>query len=902
MAGSPALETPMMRQYLEVRASQPGCLLLMRMGDFYEAFLEDAVELARITGVALTSRNKDAEQPISMAGVPHHSLPGYLPKLLAAGKRVAIMDQLEDPKEAKGLVKRGLTRVITPGTLIDESGLEAASANWLVALTALEGVVGVAALDVSTGRFTVEEAAAGRLGIILARLQPAELLLPAELAHDPATPERLARLTAPGAVPPLAGLAAFAWKGGDARRFLSERLKVASLEGFGIAGGEDHLAAAAAAALRYAEASTSPAAGTSRTATLAHIRAIVRLHQAEHLIIDASCRRNLDLLRNSRDGTRAGTLLAAVDRTATAPGARLLAEWLSRPLAEVAGISARHDAVAALVADDSLRADLREALTAVYDLERLLARVATGRCNARDLVHLAQSLSAAASVRRALQAGSPAGLPALLARAADELEPDPALAAAISSTLVDDPPLAIGDGGMVRAGVDADLDALRAIKDDASAWLAAYQAREAAACGLPRLKVGYNKVFGYYIEISKANGDKVPAHFIRKQTLVGAERYITPELKDYEDRALGAEDRIRAAELTIFSGLRARCEAAVTGLQRCADALSLVDVAAALAEVARTRGWCRPQVDDSLALELADCRHPVVEEVIGRGRFVANDTRLDAGTPTTGGVDAAPTPRLAVITGPNMAGKSTYIRQVALAVVLAQAGSFVPARAARLGLVDRVFTRVGAGDELARNLSTFMVEMAETAAILNHASRRSLVILDEVGRGTSTFDGVSLAWAITEYLHDRLGCRCLFATHYHELVDLAVDRPGVCNLTVSVAEQDDDVVFLHRIVPGAATKSYGIHVARLAGVPAPVISRAREVLATLEQLNLSLTERERPEARAATAGAPAPVQLTLFSTVVSPTVDRLKNLALDELSARQALDLLYSLQAAARQE
>jgi DNA mismatch repair protein MutS len=902
MAGVPALETPMMRQYLEVRATQPGCLLLMRMGDFYEAFLEDAVELARITGVALTSRNKDAEQPIAMAGVPHHSLPGYLPKLLAAGKRVAIMDQLEDPKEAKGLVKRGLTRVITAGTLIDESGLEAGAANWLVALTGLDGVVGIAALDVSTGRFTVEEAEGGRLALVLARLQPAELLLPSELCHDPGIEERLARLAAPGAVPPLAGLAAFAWKGGDARRYLAERLKVASLEGFGIAGGEDHLAAAAAAALRYAESSTSPGTPAGHGGALAHIRAIVRLHQAEHLIIDASCRRNLDLLRNSRDNGRAGTLLSVVDRTATAPGARLLADWLSRPLADAAAINGRHDAVATLVADDPLRADLREALGAVYDLERLLARVATGRCHARDLVHLAQSLDAAVTVRRALApAGGAAGVPALLATACADLEPDPALAAEIHATLVDDPPLAISDGGMVRAGFDHELDALRAIKDDASAWLAAYQSREAEACGLPRLKVGYNKVFGYYIEISKANGDKVPAHFIRKQTLVGAERYITPELKDYEDRALGAEDRIRTAELAIFARLRERTERAVPALQRCADALSLVDVAAALAEVARTQGWCRPVIDDSLALTLVECRHPVVEEVIGRGRFVANDTALDAGG-AGGGVDDVPSARLAVITGPNMAGKSTYIRQVALAVVLAQAGSFVPAQSARIGLVDRVFTRVGAGDELARNLSTFMVEMAETAAILNHATRRSLVILDEVGRGTSTFDGVSLAWAITEHLHDRLGCRCLFATHYHELVDLAADRPGVCNLTVSVAEQDDDVVFLHRIVPGAATKSYGIHVARLAGVPAPVISRAREVLATLEQLNLSLTERERPAVRSAAAGGRSPVQLTLFSTVESPTVARLKGLALDELSARQALELLYSLQASARQE
>ena len=905
MAGAPAHETPMMRQYLEVKAGQPGCLLLMRMGDFFEAFLEDAVELSRITGVALTSRNKDADQPIAMAGVPHHSLPGYLPKLLAAGKRVAIMDQLEDPKEAKGLVKRGLTRVITAGTLIDESGLEATAANWLVSLTSLDGLVGISALDVSTGRFTVEEAEGGRLALALARLQPAELVLPEEVRHAGDTQERLARLFAPQAVPPLSSLPAFAGKGGDARRYLAERLRVLGLEGFGIGAGEDHLAAAAAAALRYAESATSPGAAEQLTA-LGHIRTITRMHQSEHLIIDATCRRNLELLRNSRDGGRTGTVLAAVDRTATAPGARLLADWLSRPLATIAAIAARHDAVAHLLANDRIRADVREALAEVYDLERLLARVATGRCSARDLVHLARSLAAALRVRSALVAdGDAAALPALLASACSGLLGDRVLADEIIRVLVDDPPLAIGEGGLVRSGIDADLDQLRGIKDEASAWLAAYQSREAAQCGLPKLKVGYNKVFGYYIEISKANGDKVPPHFIRKQTLVGAERYITPELKEYEDRALGAEDRIRAAEMAIFTRLREQTERSGPALQTCADALSLCDVTAALAEVARKREWCRPVVDDGFELELLDCRHPVVEEVIGRGTFVANDTSLDAASAACaqGGNAGSPSARLAVITGPNMAGKSTYIRQVALAVVLAQAGSFVPARSARIGVVDRVFTRVGAGDELARNLSTFMVEMAETAAILNHATRRSLVILDEVGRGTSTFDGVSLAWAITEHLHDRIGCRCLFATHYHELVDLAADRPGICNLTVAVAEQDDDVVFLHRIVPGAATKSYGIHVARLAGVPTPVIARAREVLATLEQLNVSLTERERPAVRQQESpGRPAPIQLTLFAAAESATLQRLKSLSLDELSPRQALELLYSLQASARSE
>ncbi|MBA3708229.1 MAG: DNA mismatch repair protein MutS, partial [Planctomycetes bacterium] len=478
--------------------------------------------------------------------------------------------------------------------------------------------------------------------------------------------------------------------------------------------------------------------------------------------------------------------------------------------------------------------------------------------------------------------------------AADALGADSGLADEIATLLVEDPPISIGDGGMIRDGVDTALDELRVIRSDAGTWLAAYQQREAQACGLSKLKVGYNRVFGYYIELSKANGDKVPAHFIRKQTLVGAERYITPELKEYEDKALGAEDRIRTREQALFVGLRDHVGGSVAGLQACAAALATVDVLAGLAEAARKQEWCRPRLVDDPVLELIGCRHPVVEQVIGRGRFVANDTTLCAGSSEGG------RPRLVVITGPNMAGKSTYIRQVAIAVILAQAGGFVPAVSATIGIVDRVFTRVGAGDELARNLSTFMVEMAETAAILNHATRRSLVVLDEVGRGTSTFDGVSLAWAITEFLHDRIGCRSLFATHYHELVDLAIDRPGIANLTVAVAEQDDDVVFLHRIVAGAATKSYGIHVARLAGVPAAVVSRAKEVLATLEQLNVSLTERERPAVRA--DGKNPAVQLTLFQAQESQVLQRLKATDLDALAPRQALELLYDLKSQALRE
>jgi DNA mismatch repair protein MutS len=886
------LDTPMMRQYLEAKSVHPDALLLMRMGDFYEAFLGDAEALSRHIGIALTSRNRDDPNPIAMAGIPHHQLPVYLPKLIAAGVRVAVMDQLEDPKEAakdgRSLVKRGLTRLITPGTLLDEDTLTPGEANRLVALTGLDAErqpVGIAALDVSTGRFTVEEAITQpQLALALARLAPAELVVPEDLRAD--APELLRDLCAPVAVPPVSGLPSFAWKAGDARRWLGERLRVDTLDGFDLGAGCDHLVSAAAAALRYAEGAVRIAELTNGgTSGLGHVRGISRLRHAQGLVLDATCRRNLDLLRNSRDGTRAGTLVQAIDRTRTAPGARLLAEWLARPLADVPGIAARHDAVGCLVAEDGLRADIREALQRVYDLERLVARIATGRAHARDLVHLASSLEAADGVATIL---SGRVLPTLLAEAATRLVPEAALAGEIRRVLVDEPPLAIQEGGLVREGVDPELDELRGIRSDANVWLAAYQAREAQACGLPKLKVGYNQVFGYYLELPKSAAEKVPTHFIRKQTLVNAERYITPELKEYEDKALGAEDRIRARELQLFTTLRSQAEAAIGPLLACAAALALTDVCAGLAETARLRGWCRPIVDDSLVLELTAARHPVVEDAIGRGTFVANDCRLDA--------DGL---RLGLITGPNMAGKSTYIRQIAVAVILAQAGAFVPAESARIGLCDRVFTRVGAGDELARGQSTFMVEMAETSAILHHATRRSLVILDEVGRGTSTFDGVSLAWAITEHLHDRSACRALFATHYHELTEIAEQRPGVSNLTVAVAENADEVVFLHRIVPGAATKSYGIHVARIAGVPQTVILRAREVLAALERHGAS-----QPAAVVSAAVAPVaqPTQLTLFGYLPSPVVERLKSLDVDNLTPRQALALVSDLQDLARKE
>lgn len=862
-------------------------MLFMRMGDFFEVFFDDAVNAAKILGITLTSRNKGKADEVPMAGVPHRSLQGHLPKLLQAGVKVAIMDQLEDPADAKGLVKRGLTRIITPGTLLDEDALDARAANYLVAVTGLDGNIGIAALDCSTGEFLCESARGQKeLSLALARLQPAELLIAETLNQEEYASEKLLALCDP-LQPGISTMADYAWRAADARRVLCEQLQVSKLDGFGIGPEDDALCSAAAAALRYAHEHAFD--------QLSHLRSIRRIYPEQFLVMDVVCQRNLDLLRNSRDHRRQGSLLHAIDRTRTAAGARLLASWLGRPLADVTAIGERHDAVEALQRQHACCEQLREALEAVYDLERLLARVATGRCHARDLVQLAQTLAASEQCRQLLDGQD---WPSLISDNLPLLNPVPELTRRIQETLVDDPPLVISDGGMVRSGIDTELDELRSIKQDANSWLAAYQARESEQCRIPKIKVGYNKVFGYYIEVGKAHSANVPDYFIRKQTLVNAERYITPELKEYEEKALSAEDRIRSREAALFGSLRDEAEACLGSMQRCASALATLDVLASFADNARRLQWCRPQIDTSRQLSIGGGRHPVVESVIGRDQFVANDTHLHAGT----GDDSF----LGMITGPNMAGKSTYIRQVALAVVLAQAGSFVPGDEAHIGIVDRLFTRVGAGDELARNMSTFMVEMAETAAILHNASDRSLVILDEVGRGTSTYDGVSLAWAITEHLHDQIQCRCLFATHYHELTALADKLDGVCNLTVAVSEENDNVVFLHRIIDGAATKSYGIHVAQLAGVPAVVIQRARYILDHLEDRrsaaqpdsgNKTQTPAPVPAAAAnQTLPDTSEQQLELFAALPSPVVEAIQAIDLDSCTPRQALDHLYELQ------
>ena len=876
--------TPMMQQYLDAKRACGDALLLFRMGDFYELFFEDAKTASRVLGLTLTSRDKGASA-IPMAGFPYHQLESYLGKLIAGGFRAAVCEQVEDPKVAKGLVKREVTRVVSPGTITDDALLDPRESNYLAAVAspvkksaangdAAREQVGLSWAELSTGRFFAAVVPAARLADELARIGPAELLISEEA--DPLPPPSGAMLTRrPGWV--------FATQA--AVETLSKHFGVASLDGFGF-GDEDALA------LRAAGAILDYLRETQKT-SLDHIDKLTPYRSGSWLEIDEATRRSLEITRTIRTGNRDGSLLAVIDKTVTPMGSRLLADWVANPLTSVAEISARHDAVEQLAGDASTRDELRQSLRGIYDLERLLARVATGRASPRDLSFVCRTLGTLPNLRVPLdrvplasRQCSPGDrqdveLPEkLLSKLHDQIDHCPELHAILSAALMDDCPLAPTGGGIIREGFSGDLDRLHELAAGGKQWIAKYQAREAQATGIPNLKVAYNKVFGYYLEITNSHKDKTPASYIRKQTTVNAERYITPELKEYEEQVLTADERAKELEYELFVQLRDLVQQHARRLQATAAALAQLDVLCSLAELARQHGYVRPTIVEEPTLRILDGRHPVLDILEPQGTFVPNDA-------VAGGDDGT----VLLITGPNMAGKSTYIRQVALITLLAQMGSFVPAREATIGIADRIFARVGASDELSRGQSTFMVEMTETARILNTATARSLVVLDEIGRGTSTYDGISLAWAIVEHLHDTVGCRTLFATHYHELTDLAQTLGGVRNLNVAVREWEDHVVFLHKILPGAADKSYGIHVARLAGVPREVNERAKQILAQLEQEHVD--ESGRP--KIAVTGKKkrrGDLQLTLFAPPEHPLVDELRRLDVAHLTPMGALELL----------
>jgi DNA mismatch repair protein MutS len=858
--------TPMMQQYHDAKEVAGDALLLFRMGDFYELFYEDAKTAARVLGLTLTSRDK-GENPIPMAGFPHHQLDSYLGKIITSGHRAAVCEQMEDPKLAKGLVKREITRVVTPGTLTDDALLDPRESNYLAAVVSggkkREGEIGMAWAELSTGRFQAAVFRSQQLADQLARIGPSECLV----SEDGNPLPEYARDAIVMTKRP-----AWAFSFESANEALSKHFGSRGLEGFGFGDHDSSAVRAAGAVLEYL--------CETQRASLDHIDRLLPYRVGRALELDEATRRSLEITRTFREGRREGSLLAILDHTVTAMGSRMLGEWVASPLTAIDAINQRLDATEELISESALRKEIRDQLRDVYDIERLLARVTTGRCSPRDLRFIGKTLANLPKLKAKLTARNST----LLQRLEVELDLCPDVRSKLEAALIDECPLTSKDGGFICEGFSEELDALRTLAVGGKQWIAQYQARIAAETGIPNLKVGFNKVFGYYIELTNTHRDKAPDYFIRKQTLKNAERYITPELKEYEEQVLSADEKVKDLEYELFLELRDLVHASSRRLRATADVLAQLDVLGSFAELARQRNYCRPQLVEEPTLHIVAGRHPVLDIIEPQGTFVPNDTvaTVDEGM-------------ILLITGPNMAGKSTYIRQVALLTLMAQMGCFVPAKEATIGIADRVFARVGASDELSRGQSTFMVEMTETARILNTASNRSLVILDEIGRGTSTYDGVSLAWAIVEHIHDQIGCRTLFATHYHELTDLQSTLGGVRNLNVSVKEWDDNVVFLHKIVNGAADKSYGIHVARLAGVPREVNERAKQILSQLEAEHLDDEGRAKIGSKGKKRQK-GDLQLTLFAPLEHPLVKEIESADVDSLTPLEALRLIQQWQ------
>ena len=881
-SAKPKQDTPAMRQYKHFKKQHPGCVLFFRMGDFYEMFHEDAVLAHKTMGITLTQRSEG----VPMAGVPYHSVEGYLRKMIQAGHRVAVCEQVEDAKEAKGVVKRDVTRVITPGTLTDETLLEEGSENPLAAIVyhgpsdQPDAQVSLAWIELSTGAFSVTTLDEAQARDELARIAPSELLYCDTATGDmPPRIETLKQSLGCSTTP----RPAWQFRQDEAVDALREQYGVAQLGGFGFDDG-DLVLAAAGAVIRYlTETQRSGEEASGTPARLAHLRPPKRFSQAEHLVIDQASMRSLEIDRTLRTGKTDGALIGVFrgpSAPATAMGKRLLRQWLCYPLCDRDAIEQRQRVVQALVDDSRFRRELREAVDPVQDIERISARLAVGRATPRDLVALGRSVQQAEALKVVLS-DRPSEKPYLdrLEALLGTLTP---LGQTILDACIDEPPAHLREGGLIKDSHDAELDEARSLQRDSHAWLAKYQARLLEEHKLPNLKVGYNKVFGYYIELSAANKDKAPDAWSRKQTLKNAERFITPELKEFEGKVLSAESRAVAREQELFSNLCQRAADEIVTLHGFAQLISELDVLGAFAERSTRARYVKPTIVDEPVLKVEAGRHPVLDELLG-DQFVPNDLEL-------GQSDAEAAHTLALITGPNMAGKSTYIRQAALITLLAHTGCFVPADLATVGLTDRIFTRVGANDELHAGQSTFMVEMTETANICHHATDRSLVILDEIGRGTSTLDGLSLAWAIAEHLagnKQTAGPRTLFATHYHEITTLAERLPSVTNLSVTVREWQDEIVFLHRIAPGAADRSYGIHVAKIAGVPDAVIQRANQLLA-----DLAVKSESAAKPPAAHKAAPPP-QMSLFKEYVPhPVMEKLRTTDLNALSPMQAFDLL----------
>ena len=863
--------TPLMRQYAAIKKQHPNALLFFRLGDFYELFFDDAVVASRELQITLTSRNKEKEMAIPMCGVPYHAAEGYLAKLLRKGFRVAICEQMEDPKLAKKIVRREVTRVLTPGTSTDAS-LPSEENNFLAAIAELGDRAGLAALDLSTGEFRATEFAVqdrARLMEELGHMRPREVLYPAALPLFAATDAEAAALSRSRRFTETP-VEDWAFSPDYAIPLLENQFGVLSLEGFGLAT-RPAAATAAGAILHYVR--------STQRGSLDHVDRIGFYDRQDCLVLDAVTVRNLELVEPLFSGTGPEvTLFRTLDATFTPMGKRLLRSWLLRPSIELPEIQARQEAVAEAVGNTIHREELRRKLEGVLDLERLLSRVTLETANARDLLALAASFAHLPEIKLGLGRLNAARLQQLNIL----IDPLSDVRERTDRTIVPEPPLTLSDGGVIRGGVDAELDELRDLSRNSKQYIAQIEERERQRSGINSLKIKFNSVFGYYLEVTKPNLHLVPPDFERKQTLVNAERFTTPELKQYESKVLEAEEKIVEIERRLFTELRAAIAAEAKRIRQTSLALAEVDVLLALANTAAERGYVRPALDNSGVIELVEARHPVVEQQVmsGAERFVPNSLLLNPESEL-----------IVLLTGPNMGGKSTYLRQTALIVIMAQMGSFVPARAARIGIVDRIFTRIGASDNLARGRSTFMVEMTETGAILNTATPRSLVLLDEMGRGTATYDGLALAWATLEYLHSVTQAKTLFATHYHELTALGEELPLVKNYRVSIKETPNGIVFLRKVELGAADKSYGIEVAKLAGLPTDVIRRAREVLLLHEgQEQQSVRRLEGHEGRQSST-----VQLAIFTPLSQQIIDRLKEVDVNRLTPIEALTLLDQL-------
>jgi len=853
-----AASTPLMRQYYEIKSKYPDVILLYRMGDFYETFDEDAKVTAKVLGITLTSRSNGKAAKVALAGFPYHALDAYLYKYMQAGLRVAICEQVEDPKQAKGIVKRKVVEVATPGTAMSEQYLTAKESNYLACIFSRGEIMGLSFLEVSTGKFCVLNLQKDQLRSFLAGLAPREILL----AEDD---EQTESVLGQGQWM-ITRVESWVFNVEFAVSELNKKFKTRGLKGFGLDPGSVGTSAAGAI-LYYLQ--------SYQGRDLTHVSGIRQLSANDWMSLDGDSLRNLELFESLRGGG-AGTLISVLDETVTSGGGRLLRDWLHKPLLDIPRIEKRLDQVQLFFDDAAICQDLRAILKQCSDLERLLSKLSSSRGSARDLVGLRTTLQLLPELADMMAADSfhQTGLQV------DTLPDLHELLAELETLIVDEPPVSVKNGGIIRDGVDQELDEIRGIARNAKAWLVDFQIAERKRLGIPSLKIGYNKVFGYYIDITHTHKDLIPEDYIRKQTLVNSERFITEELKEYEEKVLHAEERYTAREYEIFDEIRQKTLAEAEKIQTIADFLARLDVVSTFARIAYDRNYGRPSLNHSLELRINNGRHPVIERLLPLDEaFIPNDLLTDADQD-----------QILLITGPNMAGKSTYLRQVGLIVLLAQIGSFVPADEARIGLVDRIFTRVGASDNLAGGESTFLVEMNETANILNNATKQSLILLDEIGRGTSTYDGLAIAWSLIEYLHatDERAARTLFATHYHELTKLEGILPRLKNYNVSVREYDDKVIFLRKIVPGGASKSYGIHVARMAGVPLPVIQRADEILADLDSGEISVRTEQLSEASPTYDSQ----QMFLFGRQEALLREKLKGVKLDQMTPLEALVLL----------